>query len=67
MVITKKARLQGYHQDVWYSKDAITNIFALSNMSKQDPDDVQLPSITKNLFLRLTFYLFPQRRRVSIT
>ena len=44
MNISKKATMAGYHQDVWFSKNAITNIIALSNVIKQykvtyDSDD----------------------------
>jgi uncharacterized protein YodC (DUF2158 family) len=35
MVVTKKAKMAGYHTDVWYDKHAITNILALSNVIKQ--------------------------------
>jgi hypothetical protein len=35
VVITKKAEVVGYHTDVWYDKNAITNILALSNIIKQ--------------------------------
>jgi hypothetical protein len=35
MTVTKKATMNGYNNDVWFSKDAITNIIALSNLIKQ--------------------------------
>jgi hypothetical protein len=35
MVVTKKVDMAGYHTPVWYSKHAITNILALSNVIKQ--------------------------------
>jgi hypothetical protein len=35
MVVTHKAEMAGYHAHVWYSKEAITNILALSNVIKQ--------------------------------
>jgi hypothetical protein len=35
MVVTKKAEMAGYHTDLWYDKNAITNILALSNVIKQ--------------------------------
>jgi hypothetical protein len=35
MVPTKKATMAGYHADVWYDRNAITNILALSNAIKQ--------------------------------
>ena len=44
MTVTHKAQMAGYHAHVWYSKKAITNILALSNVIKQyrvtyDSDD----------------------------
>jgi uncharacterized protein YodC (DUF2158 family) len=44
MVVTKKAEMAGYNMHVWYDKNAITNILALSNVNKQyrvtyDSDD----------------------------
>jgi Reverse transcriptase (RNA-dependent DNA polymerase) len=44
MTVTHKAKMAGYHSDVWYNKKAITNILALSNVIKQyrvtyDSDD----------------------------
>jgi hypothetical protein len=44
MVVTKKAEMAGYHTDLWYDKNAITNILSLSNVIKQyrvtyDSDD----------------------------
>ena len=35
MLIKHKASITGYEGDVWYSKNAITNIIALSNLIKQ--------------------------------
>ena len=35
MVVTKKAEMAGYHTDVWFDRNAITNILALSNVIKQ--------------------------------
>jgi hypothetical protein len=35
MLVTKEAEMAGYHTDVWYDKNAITNILALSNVIKQ--------------------------------
>ena len=35
MVITRKAKIAGYHKSVWFSTRAITNIIALSNLIKQ--------------------------------
>jgi uncharacterized protein YodC (DUF2158 family) len=35
MVVSQKAKVAGYHTHVWYSKEAITNILALSNVIKQ--------------------------------
>jgi len=35
MVVTRKATISGYHKQVWFSKRAITNIMALSNMIQQ--------------------------------
>jgi hypothetical protein len=35
MVVTKMEDMAGYHTPVWYSKHAITNILALSNVIKQ--------------------------------
>ena len=45
MMVTHKASLPGYHNKVWYSDRAITNIIALSNIIKQyrvtyDSDDL---------------------------
>ena len=44
MMVTHKAKVAGYHMHVWYNKNAITNILALSNVIKQyrvtyDSDD----------------------------
>jgi hypothetical protein len=44
MVVTQQAQIKGYHADVWYDKNAITNILALKNVIKQyrvtyDSDD----------------------------
>jgi hypothetical protein len=44
MLLTKKASINNYHQEVWYSSNAITNIFSLKNVRKQhqvtyDSDD----------------------------
>ena len=44
MIVTKKARVAGYHTDVWYNRSAITNILTLKNVIKQyrvtyDSDD----------------------------
>jgi hypothetical protein len=33
--VTRKANMSGYRQSVWFSKGAITNVIALSNMTKQ--------------------------------
>jgi hypothetical protein len=35
MTVTKKVTMSGYKKKVWYSKDAITNIIALSNLIQQ--------------------------------
>jgi hypothetical protein len=35
MTVTQKATMSGYKKKVWYSKDAITNIIALSNLIQQ--------------------------------
>jgi hypothetical protein len=35
MLVTRKAKVAGYHKEVWYDKKAITNIVALRNMQKQ--------------------------------
>ena len=35
MKVTHKAKMPGYHKDVWFSKRAITNIIALSNLIEQ--------------------------------
>ena len=35
LAVTHKAKVPVYKQDVWFSKDAITNIIALKNMIKQ--------------------------------
>jgi hypothetical protein len=35
MMVSHKATMKGYKSDVWFSKDAITNIIALSNLIKQ--------------------------------
>ena len=45
MAVSRKARIPGYHADVWFSKKAITNIVALKNLIKQyrvtyDSDDL---------------------------
>jgi hypothetical protein len=44
MVVTRKATIPGYNKDVWFSKRAIANIVALSNLFQQyrvtyDSDD----------------------------
>jgi uncharacterized protein YodC (DUF2158 family) len=44
MTVKHKAKMAGYHRDVWFDKKAITNILALSNVIKQyrvtyDSDD----------------------------
>jgi hypothetical protein len=44
MTINQRVRMKGYANLVWFSKDAITNILALSNVIKQyrvtyDSDD----------------------------
>jgi len=44
MLLTKEATIDNYDQKVWYSADAITNIFSLKNVKKQyrvtyDSDD----------------------------
>jgi hypothetical protein len=44
MVVNKKAEISGYHAHVWYNKNAIANILALRNVTKQyrvtyDSDD----------------------------
>jgi hypothetical protein len=35
MVVSHKASILGYHNNVWFSKRAITNIIALKNLIKQ--------------------------------
>jgi hypothetical protein len=35
MMVSHKAKMKGYNKDVWFSKDAITNIIALSNLITQ--------------------------------
>ena len=35
MVVSRKAKIAGYHAKVWFSKKAITNIITLSNLIKQ--------------------------------
>ena len=35
MNVRHKAKMDGYERDVWFSKDAITNIIALDNLTKQ--------------------------------
>jgi hypothetical protein len=35
MVVSQKASILGYHNDVWFSKRAITNIIALKNLIQQ--------------------------------
>jgi hypothetical protein len=35
MTVTQKTTMPGYKKKVWYSKDAITNIIALSNLIQQ--------------------------------
>ena len=35
LAFTHKAKVPGYKQDVWFSKDAITNIIALKNLIKK--------------------------------
>jgi hypothetical protein len=35
MVVGKKATIRGYKKEVWFSKDAITNIISLSNLIQQ--------------------------------
>ena len=45
MLVTHKAKMPGYHKNVWFSKKAIANIVALSNLIKQyrvtcDSDDL---------------------------
>jgi hypothetical protein len=37
MMVGQKATMAGYNSDVWFSKDVITNIIALSNLIKQYP------------------------------
>ena len=32
MVVTHKAKMAGYHKNIWFSKRSITNIIALSNV-----------------------------------
>ena len=32
MVVTHKAKMAGYHKNIWFSKRAITNIIALSKV-----------------------------------
>jgi hypothetical protein len=35
MVVSQKASIPGYHNNVWFSKRAITNIIALKNLIQQ--------------------------------
>ena len=47
MLLTHKAKIAGYHKKIWFSKRAITNITALSNIIHQykityDSDDKML-------------------------
>ena len=35
MVVTHKEKIMGYHKSIWFSKRAITNIIALSNVIHQ--------------------------------
>ena len=35
MIVTHKAKMAGYHKNIWFSKIAITNIIALSNIIQQ--------------------------------
>jgi len=35
MMVRQKAKVNGYHANVWFSEKAITNIFALGNVVKQ--------------------------------
>ena len=35
MVVTHKAKMAGYHKNIWFSKRAIINIIALSNVIQQ--------------------------------
>ena len=35
MIVNHKAKIAGYNKDVWFSKDAITNIISLRNLIKQ--------------------------------
>ena len=35
IAVTHKATVRGYKQDVWFRKDAITNIISLKNLIKQ--------------------------------
>ena len=35
MVVTHKAKMAGYHKNIWFSKRSITNIIALSNIIQQ--------------------------------
>ena len=35
MVVSKKARVPGYNNDVWFSEKAITNIISLKNLIRQ--------------------------------
>jgi hypothetical protein len=35
MTVKNKATIDGYQSDVWFSKDAITNILSLDNLTKQ--------------------------------
>ena len=35
MVVTHKAKIAGYHKNVWFNKRAITNIIDLSNIIQQ--------------------------------
>ena len=35
MIVIHKAKMSGYHKNIWFSKRAITNIIALSNVIQQ--------------------------------
>ena len=35
MLVTHKAKMAGYHKNIWFSKRSITNIIALSNVIQQ--------------------------------
>ena len=35
LAVTHRAKVSGYKQDVWFSKDAITNIFATKILIRQ--------------------------------